>query len=60
MTVQPLEPGQPVAVRFAGRDVCGVVDDIRWRPSFNDSLEEIVVDANGTRIATGRTHVQPR
>ncbi|WP_265110921.1 hypothetical protein [Halosolutus halophilus] len=58
MTVHSIDEGQPVEVRFAGRDVQGVVDEVRWRPSWNQPIEEIVVDADGTRIATGRANVQ--
>ncbi|WP_137288850.1 hypothetical protein [Natronorubrum halophilum] len=60
MTVQPIDEGQPVEVRFAGRDVQGVVDDVRWTPTFNNPRSEIVVDADGTTITTGRASVRPR
>ena len=60
MTVQSISEGQPVEVRFAGRRLEGVVEDVRWQPSWNNFRSEIVVDADGTRIATGRANVQPR
>ncbi|WP_436344512.1 hypothetical protein [Natronorubrum sp. FCH18a] len=57
MTVQSIAKGQPVEVRFAGRDVEGVVEDVRWHASWNNPRSEIVVDADGTTIATGRANV---
>lgn len=58
MTIHDLERGQPVELHFAGRDVQGVIEDIRWTPSFNAPREEIVVDADGTMISTGRTNIR--
>ncbi|WP_137288641.1 hypothetical protein [Natronorubrum halophilum] len=60
MTVHPFTEGQPVEIRFAGRDVLGVVKDVRWSASFNNPRSEIVVDADGTTISTGRASVRPR
>ena len=60
MTVQSIDEGQPVEIRFAGRDVQGVVDEVRWTPSFNNPRSEIVVDADGTMITTGRASIRPR
>ncbi|QLG47908.1 hypothetical protein [Natrinema halophilum] len=60
MTVQSIAEGQPVEIRFAGRDVQGVVDEIRWSPSFSNTHPEIVVDADGTTITTGQPNVRPR
>ncbi|AXR80801.1 hypothetical protein [Natrarchaeobaculum sulfurireducens] len=59
MTVHPT-PGTPVELKFAGRNVQGVVDDVRWSPSWNNTTEEIVVDADGTIITTGRANISPR
>ncbi|SEW10493.1 hypothetical protein [Natrinema salifodinae] len=60
MTGQPIDEGIPVEVRFAGRRLEGVVDEVRWTPTFNDPHSEIVVDADGTMITTGRASIQPR
>lgn len=60
MTVQSIDEGQPVEVRFAGRDIQGVVDEVRWTPTWNNPRSKIVVDANGTTITTGRASVRPR
>ncbi|WP_435552769.1 hypothetical protein [Natrinema sp. CGMCC1.2065] len=59
MTVHPIEPGLPVEVRFAGRRLEGVVDEVRWQPTWGEPRSEIVVDANGTTITTGRASIQP-
>lgn len=58
MTVHPT-PGMPVELEFAGRDVQGVVEDVRFRPSWGKARSEIVVDADGTTISVGRTNVRP-
>ena len=60
MTVQSIDEGQPVEVRFAGRAVQGVVDDVRWTPTWANQRSEIVVDADGTTISTGRANIRPR
>ncbi|PCR89301.1 hypothetical protein [Natrinema ejinorense] len=60
MTVHPIDEGQPVELEFAGRRLEGVVDEVHWRPTFNNPRSEIVVDADGTTITTGRTSVRPR
>ncbi|MFC6765415.1 hypothetical protein [Natrinema soli] len=58
MTVQPIDEELPVEDRFAGRDIQGVVDDVRWTPTWANQRSEIVVDANGTTISTGRANVR--
>jgi len=58
MTVQPIE-GLPVEIRFAGRRLGGVVDEVRWTPTWGEPRSEIVVDADGTTITTGRANVRP-
>lgn len=58
MTIYPIDIGQPVEFEFAGRTLEGIVEDIRWKPSFNNQTHEIVVDANGTTITTGRTSIR--
>jgi|GEM_PF-2878489 hypothetical protein len=60
MTVQPISEGIPVELEFAGRHLEGVVDEVRWTPTWGEPRSEIVVDANGTTITTGRASVQPR
>ncbi|MFC6765997.1 hypothetical protein [Natrinema soli] len=60
MTVQPISEGQPVEICFAGRDVQGVVNEVRWTPTWANQRSEIVVDADGTTISTGRANVRPR
>ncbi|WP_226041584.1 hypothetical protein [Natrinema sp. DC36] len=60
MTVQPIEENQPVEIRFAGREVQGVVDEVRWTPTWGEPRSEIVIDADGTTISTGRANVRPR
>ena len=59
MTVHPT-PGTPVELEFAGHYLEGVVEDVRWRATWNNPREEIVVDADGTTITTGRANVRPR
>ncbi|WP_226479178.1 hypothetical protein [Natrinema amylolyticum] len=60
MTVHPIDEGVPVEVRFAGRRLEGVVDEVRWTPTWANQHSEIVVDADGTTISTGRASVRPR
>lgn len=60
MTIHPIDEGLPVELEFAGRRLEGVVDEVRWTPTWGEPRSEIVVDANGTTITTGRASVRPR
>ncbi|WP_135827316.1 hypothetical protein [Halorussus halobius] len=43
----------PVRVAVAGREVEGVVDDVRWRPRYNATPEEatqVAVDVDGATV----------
>ncbi|WP_254768219.1 hypothetical protein [Salinilacihabitans rarus] len=60
MSTQLPPPGQRVTVEFGPRTVEGVVDDVRWRPSFNASDEQIVVDAGAATITADPGDVRPR
>lgn len=60
MTVQPIAEGKSVEIRFAGRRLEGVVNEVRWTPTWANQRSEIVVDADGTTISTGRANVRPR
>ena len=60
MTVHPISRGTPVELEFAGRHLEGVVEDVRFRPSWGKARSEIVVDADGTRIVTGRASILSR
>ncbi|GAB3669518.1 hypothetical protein [Halopiger thermotolerans] len=60
MTVFSINEGDDVELEFAGRRLEAVVQDVRWQPTWNNPHSEIVVDADGTTITTGRTNVHPR
>ena len=52
----------PVVVTVAGREVEGVVDDVRWRPRYNATPREstsIAVDVDGATLVASPDQLQP-
>lgn len=54
---------EPVTVAVAGREVEGVVDDVRWTPKFNaaprDAMQ-IVVDVGTTTVVATPDQLTPQ